>query len=132
MTNKTGSESVSIDLNSGQIQLDATVTNGTIVCRGIGKLTDNSVGATVVNELIHTSYIADAVWDEDLSTHSPEDSAASILKYLRSLVGGRWHIVGDQMIFYEDDNVTEVARFDLKDAGGLPAMANVFQRTYVP
>lgn len=51
--NKTGPEAVSIDLNSGQIILANTVTNGTIVCRGVGKLTDNSPGtANVVNELI--------------------------------------------------------------------------------
>ena len=34
--------------------------------------------------------------------------------------GGRWHIVGTQMIFYEDDNATEVARFNLLDSGGSP------------
>jgi len=47
LQNKTGTDPVSIDLESGQVILDATVTNGTIVVRGIGKLTDNSAGATV-------------------------------------------------------------------------------------
>lgn len=52
LINKTGPESVSLDLVSGQIILDSTVTAGTIVCRGVGKLTDNSSGATIYNELI--------------------------------------------------------------------------------
>jgi hypothetical protein len=57
LENKTGADSVSIDMNSGQIILDSTVTNGPIICRGVGKLTDNSVGATVTNELIDSTKI---------------------------------------------------------------------------
>ena len=52
LRNKTGASSVSVDMASGQLILDATVTNGTIVARGIGKLLDSSVGATVVDELV--------------------------------------------------------------------------------
>lgn len=47
ITNKTGSDNLSIDMNSGHIILDSTVTGSNIVLRGIAKLTDNSVGATV-------------------------------------------------------------------------------------
>jgi hypothetical protein len=63
--NKTGAEAISIDLNSGQIVLSSTtVTNGTIVVRGVGKLIDESGdrirsgnfnGATIVNELIDSA-----------------------------------------------------------------------------
>lgn len=52
LRNKTGADAVSLDMNSGQIILDSTVTSGDIVCRGIAKLTDNSVGANVIDELI--------------------------------------------------------------------------------
>jgi hypothetical protein len=58
LTNLSGNENVSIDMASGQIILDATITNGTIVCRGIGKLIDNSDGATVINEMIDSSFIS--------------------------------------------------------------------------
>jgi len=61
LVNKNGAASVSIDMNSGQIILDGTVTAGTIVCRGIGKLTDNSVGATV-NDEMHDSKFARESW----------------------------------------------------------------------
>lgn len=124
LINKSGSESVSIDMNSGQIILDATVTAGTIVCRGVGKLTDNSVGATVVNELLYTPYIVDAVWDEDLTGHVVAASAAVILKLLRGIEAGRWKIIDavpyPQMIHFEEDGVTEIKRYDLKDKDGNP------------
>lgn len=44
---------------------------------------------------------------------------------------GRWYIVNDQMIFYKEDNVTEVARFDLFDNNGNPTMDAVFDRVKV-
>lgn len=59
MRNKTGTESTSIDLDSGQCVLEDTVTAGTIVVRGDGKLVDIAGdyimsglwnGATIVNE----------------------------------------------------------------------------------
>jgi hypothetical protein len=52
LRNKTGPESASIDLASGQVILESTVTAGTVVVRGVGKLLDSSVGATVVDELL--------------------------------------------------------------------------------
>lgn len=61
ISQKTGPESISIDLTSGQVKLDSTVVNGTIVVRGKGKLIDadtgepilsgNYNGATIVNDL---------------------------------------------------------------------------------
>jgi hypothetical protein len=53
------------------------------------------------------------------------------LDFLKDIEGGRWHLVGDQMIFYKADNITEVARFDLTDINSNPAMTNVYQRTRV-
>jgi hypothetical protein len=66
--NKSGSDSVSIDLNSGHIILDTDVTNGTIVIRGIGKLTDNSIGADVnIQDFVNPSTIADSVWSHAIA-----------------------------------------------------------------
>ena len=44
---------------------------------------------------------------------------------------GRWKIVSNQMIFYKDDNVTEVVRFNLFDDTGNPSMDAVFERVKV-
>lgn len=74
LINKTGPESVSIDLNSGQVQLEmASMTNGTIVVRGVGKLIDSITGEhiysgvygnlTILNELVSTKSTAKEVWD---------------------------------------------------------------------
>lgn len=41
---------------------------------------------------------------------------------------GRWKIESNQMIFYKEDNVTELARFDLLDSTGSPTMDAVFDR----
>ncbi len=55
------------------------------------------------------------------------------VQFIKDIEGGRWWIdrTINQMIFYKEDNVTEVARFDLKDFDGLPASENVYQRTRV-
>lgn len=58
LMNKTGVDAASINLTSGQIILLSSVTNGSIVCRGTGTLTDNSAGATVVDELVSVDAIA--------------------------------------------------------------------------
>lgn len=61
ITNKTGVDAITVDLNSGQVILTSTVTNGVIVVRGVGKLIDEAGdriptgtwnGATIVNETI--------------------------------------------------------------------------------
>lgn len=50
LKNKTGSEGVEINMNSGgQVVLDSTVTNGTIRMTGIIDVIDNSTGSTIVD-----------------------------------------------------------------------------------
>jgi len=44
---------------------------------------------------------------------------------------GRWKIINNQMIFYKEDNSTEVVRFDLFDDTGSPTMDAVFDRVKV-
>lgn len=55
LTNKTGAAAVSIDLNSGQVILDPTVTMGEVVIRGVGKLTNNSTATVNAKDLIQGS-----------------------------------------------------------------------------
>ncbi len=96
LTNKTGPENVSLDINSGQIILASSVTNGTIVCRGVGKLTDNSTGLTAV--------------DDEMMTF--ED----ILEILR-LTGNKVTRTGDIITIYEEDEVTPWRTYDLSNGG---------------
>ncbi len=53
------------------------------------------------------------------------------IDFIKEIEGGRWKLLNNQMIFYEDDNVTEVARFNLFDENGLPTMSNVMERVRV-
>lgn len=53
------------------------------------------------------------------------------LTFLQDIEGGKWQIIGNQMIFYKSDNTTEVARFNLFDSDGNPTMINVFDRQRV-
>lgn len=70
ITNKTGAmDAAVIDLTSGDVTLDASVTSGTVVVRGIGTLTDNSVGAAVTNGLQNSTNTAASVWNALLTDH---------------------------------------------------------------
>ena len=48
----------------------------------------------------------------------------------RHFTVGQWEIdkTTNEMIFYQDDNVTEMGRFDLKDSSGAPSTGEVFKR----
>lgn len=111
LRNKSGPEKVSIDLNSGQIILHSTVTNGEIMLRGLGHLTDNSAGATVNSaDLICYDTIGDAVWE-----HTDAEFLTKILKNKKSLIknGSIW-----ELIVYDDDNITPILNKALKDKDG--------------
>lgn len=60
LQNKTGTEEISVDLNSGEITIDNTVSNGLVILRGIGKWAnqDTYAGtATIVHELVESERI---------------------------------------------------------------------------
>ena len=55
------------------------------------------------------------------------------VEFIKNIEGGRWIIdkPTKQMIFYDDSNENEVARFDLLNASGNPSVASVFERARV-
>lgn len=55
----------------------------------------------------------------------------SRIEFIFQVQAGRWEIVANQMIFYGEDNVTELARFDLIDRNGNPTPTNVMARSRV-
>ena len=72
ISNKSGLDNVSIDLTSGVCILAASVTAGSIVVRGVGNLTDNSAGATVIKVgLVSPENIRQAVWAIDSAPSWP-------------------------------------------------------------
>tara|TARA_A100001011_G_C13666474_1_gene577806 strand:- start:8 stop:439 length:432 start_codon:yes stop_codon:yes gene_type:complete len=54
-------------------------------------------------------------------------------KMARYIHTGRWEIEesNKQMVFYQDDNVTEIARFDLFDRNGIKSIDELFERKLV-
>ena len=143
LTNKTGVDKVSIDLNSGQVKLDMTgefgdagITNGIIVVRGIGKVIEATTGEYLstgyygglylLNETMNQENISSSVWEYSAALQLMADVA-----FMKDIEGGRWHVVDNQMVFYNEDNVTEIARFSLLDSEGQPTETTVAQRVRV-
>ena len=54
-------------------------------------------------------------------------------KFARYIHTGRWKIeeADKQMVFYQDDNSTEIARFDLFDRNGVKSIDELFERRLV-
>ena len=83
LQNYSGSGGHSIDLASGQIVLENTITIGTFVVRGIGKLVDASgnniytgtwnSGVTIINELVQGAVLNESlVWSRNSSKNAEE------------------------------------------------------------
>lgn len=52
------------------------------------------------------------------------------LEIVKQVETGRWKIIGNQMLFY-DDTDSVILTFNLFDDGGLPSMTTVFERVPV-
>lgn len=61
------------------------------------------------------------------------ESVSEDVTFIKNIEGGRWIIDKrlKQMIFYDDSNENEIARFDLMNAQGNPSVGSVFQRVRV-
>jgi hypothetical protein len=57
-------------------------------------------------------------------------SIGAMIEIVKDFENGRWRIdkTLNQMIFFKDDNITEIARFNLYDSAGNPTIDNVFER----
>lgn len=98
-----------------------------IIVNSVSVRASNSAGLIVYSgSSPSTTDVANAVW-----AHSSATTALADIAFIKHIEGGRWKIVSNQMIFYRDDNVTEVARFDLKDSSGSPTMSNPMERSRV-
>ncbi len=67
--------------------------------------------------------------DSERYAYSTNENGATgkILKFLKN----KWEIKGNQMIFYDDDDVTPIYTFDLKTKSGTPTERDVFSRSPV-
>ena len=130
---------------ASETNVDATETKVDIidtVVDAIKAVTDNLPDSGALTTLIdHLTDIKGAGWtDENLKTIDALIDAIKAktdtiswtdITFLKDIEGGKWKIVGNQMIFYKSDNSTEVARFNLLDSTGSASMENVFERQRV-
>lgn len=100
VTNYTGGSAVSMDMHSGQVVVDSTVTGGDIYIRGLTRVTDNSGSSAHVHDLTLDAEV----------------------RYGRMLDGNRQEIVEEDgstwLVTWMDDGVTELERSILTDADG--------------
>lgn len=67
----------------------------------------------------------------DVWTLQQVETIMECTAFLCNEAGGKWELVGNQMIFYKTDGA-ELMRFNLFDDAGQPTMVNVFKRERVP
>ena len=93
--NRTGTDAVSIDMSSGQVIFDSTVSAGTITVRGIAKIVDTSTGTAVID-------VADLIQPADVN-----DMRTRVI-LLEKLQRNRLETNPSTglMTLYDDDSVT--------------------------
>ena len=126
LANKTAAQFTAMHFNSGNIIIKDTCVSGTLLFAGVGRIYTDDSGANctiVADDLINKQYTADSVWG-----HATAIALRDDVTFIRGIEGGRWQIINNQMVFYAEDNSTEIARFDLLDAAGQGTEENVLQR----
>ena len=66
-----GTDSTSIDMSSGQVVLDSTISSGTFTIRGIADVTDNSSGTAIINDDTLTAKVDELRTRLDLDVNVP-------------------------------------------------------------
>jgi hypothetical protein len=111
------------DFASASVILDSSCTEGFISISGNVSLTDNSAPGCILFDGTFTQTGIAVEASEEVWTNANGLSVLSDLAFLTAIEGGKWEISGTQMIFYDSDNTTEIARFDLTyDANNYPIM----------
>jgi hypothetical protein len=52
----------------------------------------------------------------------------AMVEFIKQIESGKWKIINNQMIFYKDDNSTELFRCNLYDENGNPTVEGVMER----
>lgn len=70
---------------------------------------------------------------EEKYSHGVIDSIdhTDAISFIKNIEGGRWQIKDNQMVFFKDDNKTEVAKFNLYNQSGQKTSTDVMERRRV-
>ena len=83
---------------------------------------------------LSTQFSGSIVWSINGNTRVYATEEVKIdQKMARYIHTGRWQVDEDtnQMIFYQDDNTTEIAKYDLFDRNGNSSITELFERRLV-
>jgi len=122
--NLSGMNNISIDLNSGRINLENTITNGLITVRGVGTVINNTTGSAVVDvsDLINPAVITERVWDEPTADRqTPGTIGGDYYQMLQTMP----RMLGLVQENYKMDNQT------YQDYNGAKLLTSARIRTYV-
>ena len=118
-----------------RIYSSAGALSGSRVTSGVGEVRS---GSGIYSGSVHISnnFTGYLLWDSGESTpiYASEDiDVISIVENTKQMTSGKWRIdsSSNQMIFYGEDNVTEISRFNLFDSSGSPSVSSVFSRVKV-
>lgn len=121
---------------SGSIRYELYNTLGTITTTatntGVYEI-GSDTGLYGVQLDLSTQFSGSIVWSVNGNTNVYATEEVKIdQKVARYTQTGRWVVDSDtkQMIFYQDDNSTVIARYDLFDSSGNPSVTEVFDRVY--
>lgn len=78
--------------------------------------------ANIITQILNASMASISPADETLG---------GMIKFIAGIEGGKWEMKNNQMIFYDKDNVTEIARFNVFNISGTPSMQDVMKRERV-
>ena len=94
----------------------------------------SSTGLYGVQLDLSTQFSGSIVWSVDGNTNVFATEEVKIdQKMARYIHTGRWQVDENtnQMIFFQDDNATEIARYDLFDRNGNSSITELFERRLV-
>jgi len=94
----------------------------------IANLVEAQTGSPIKTKLndnldIPVSTIADLVW-----IHTVGSTLADRVNLIRKIEEGRWKIMNNQLIIYDEDGIIPLKIFNLKNKLGQPAEKDVFER----
>jgi hypothetical protein len=131
LVNQVNPIDISIDFNSGQLIINGTVTAGTIVVRGIYHLNNTSTVTPIQNTNLDTIELK--VDNVQTDIDAIEVTLANIGTVVDELIKYQKNrTVVDPVAFtltiYDDDGVSPLHVFDLKDQNGIASVESIFER----
>ena len=127
LADKTGTSYLGISCSGGVFDIAVSCVAGFIIFTGDGTVDEDLSGAGCIvadSFMLNKDNISTEVWANIVAQELINDT-----NFIKSIEGGRWKILDNQMLFFKKDNVTEIARFNLLDVDGNPTEQDVYERT---